>query len=215
MRQTVTCPEWEYANHPRRNTLVSKVARVLVRLRRGQIETLEHCEDTRPIHEEFFLELTPPGFEYYAGHYRGEDFLCLRAYQVTVGSDPRVGFAASVVPEEMSHVARRMRSGMGGLDAAHRYPHAQIPADIKLLHTVMFACQILELFLRVHPYANGNGHVGRFLVWAILGRYGYWPRQWSVEPRPPDPPYTQLIVEYRNGNPEPLEEFVLQCIVGS
>jgi hypothetical protein len=60
---------------------------------------------------------------------------------------------------------------------------------------------------------NGNGHAARFVLWTILGRYGYWPERWRVDPRPPDPPYTQLIFDYRSGNHEPLETYVLQSVV--
>jgi Fic family protein len=74
------------------------------------------------------------------------------------------------------------------------------------------ACRVFEVFLRIHPYANGNGHAARFLIWCLLSRYGYWPKGWPIEPRPPDPPYTHLISEYRNGNWEPLEEFVLKTV---
>jgi hypothetical protein len=45
-----------------------------------------------------------------------------------------------------------------------------------------------------------------------LGRYGHWPRRWPVDPRPQDPPYSQLIVRHRNGDPVPLERFVLQAL---
>jgi Fic family protein len=80
---------------------------------------------------------------------------------------------------------------------------------------VVVACMVFELFLRIHPYANGNGHAARFCTWAILGAFGYWPERWPIEPRPPDPPYTQLLVDYRNGNRVPLERYLLSCIAGN
>jgi len=40
----------------------------------------------------------------------------------------------------------------------------------------------------------------RFLVWAILGRYGYWPNRWPIGPCPSHPEYAPLIVRYRNGD---------------
>jgi hypothetical protein len=84
---------------------------------------------------------------------------------------------------------------------------------MKLLHTVQVACRFFELVCRVHPYANGNGHAARFCIWAILARYGYFPVRWPIDPPPPDPPYTQLLLDYRAGNPLPLEQYLLGCLV--
>jgi len=47
-----------------------------------------------------------------------------------------------------------------------------------------------------------------------LGRYGYWPENWSIDPRPGNPDYVAMITAYRNGNPQPLEEFMLKAILG-
>ena len=126
-----------------------------------------------------------------------------------VSGHPYRGATATMSPPALSHV----EAILGGPTAAG-LPSGQLSDEDKALYTVMFACRVFEIFLRVHPYANGNGHVARFLIWSILGRYDYWPQQWPIEPRPPDPPDSQLIVEYRNGNPEPLEQYVLQCIAG-
>ena len=87
-----------------------------------------------------------------------------------------------------------------------------VTARTRLLATVAVACAVFELFLRIHPYLNGNGHAGRFVLWAILSRYGYWPGRFRIDPRPPDPPYSELIVKYRNGVKEPLEQFVLHAL---
>ncbi len=112
----------------------------------------------------------------------------------------------------MQDIANIVRTGLAGLDQANELPHVRLAKAEKLLYVVTFACQVFELILRIHPYANGNGHAARFVLVAILGRYGYWLRQW-LDPRPPDPPYTQLITDYRSGNREPLERFILQAII--
>jgi hypothetical protein len=56
--------------------------------------------------------------------------------------------------------------------------------------------------------------MARLIVWAVLGRFGRWPERWTVEPRPPNPPYLSLITEYRNGNHQPLEEFMIRMVLG-
>jgi len=68
------------------------------------------------------------------------------------------------------------------LDGAHKLPNAHLPREQKLAYAVIFACSIFVTFLQIHPYANGNGHAARLVVWAILGRYGYWPKSWPIEP---------------------------------
>src|SRR5436309_1413537 len=86
------CPAWEYSNHPEsQGVLQREVKAALVALVSGELDTLVTAFDSRPVHRRLFRRLTPPNFEYYAGHYRGEAFRCLRSYSVTVQSDPRVG----------------------------------------------------------------------------------------------------------------------------
>jgi fido (protein-threonine AMPylation protein) len=208
------CPAWEYNNHPRRGEVLARRQKeVLVDLGRHHFNTVEIAVNTRPVHRRLFFELTPPNHEYYAGHYRGESYRCLYEYQVMVHGDPRVGSDPAVVAAELKQIERVIRDGLAVLDANRNVPDAHVSKAQKLLHVVVLACRVFEVFLRIHPYANGNGHAARFLIWSLLSRYGYWPKGWPIEPRPPDPPYTQLITEYRNGNWEPLEEFVLNTVV--
>lgn len=203
------CPSWEYNTDPRhRPILQARVAELLSTLASGDLDTLAYPADTREVHHRVFEELTPTDCLYYAGHYRGEQFRCLRLCQVGVGGDPRVGAPPQSVAYHMRDLGTAIRAGIVGLDA-----HALLPAKDRLRYTIPLACRAFVAFLTVHPYANGNGHMGRFLVWMILGRYGYWPRHWPVDPRPPDPPYTEMITRYRNGENEPLERYVLQQLI--
>jgi fido (protein-threonine AMPylation protein) len=210
------CPEFEYSNHQDRSrTLPRETARVLEDLRRGRIDTMSAASDTRSVHKQLFRALTPAGHDYFAGHYRGEDFRCLRNYRVQVGNppDPRVGWPPHLVLGSMDELDRAIRSALTALDAGHKLPSAVVSPGQKLMHTIQVACRVFEVVNRIHPYANGNGHAARFCVWAILGRYGYWPARWPVDPKPPEPGYTQLLLAYRAGNPELLERHILQCLV--
>lgn len=208
------CPAWEYQNIPGHDgVLRAQTAAVLASLR-GTLDAKGSAKDTRPIHLSLFRNLVPAGFDYYAGHYRGEAYACLRPYEVQVPADPRVGYPPAEVAFAMAEHASLLEEGFTALDLAAQIPKAQVSDADKLLYAVAFTCRAFVQFLTVHPYANGNGHAARFCVWAILGRYGYWPRRWPVEPRPPDPPYSDLIKRYRDGDREPLEAFVLKCIVG-
>jgi hypothetical protein len=202
------CPAWEYAAHPNRATIIpARVSRILVTLASGAVDTSSVATDTRPAHDQIFRELTPDRCEYYAGHYRGEQFRCLVFYPVSVPADPRVGSPPSAVAFLMQELNNQIRIGLTALDA-----NVLLTTEQRLRYLVALASQAFVAFLTIHPYANGNGHAGRLIVWSILGRYGHWPKRWPVEPRPPDPPYSNLIVLHRNGNKEPLELYLLQTL---
>jgi hypothetical protein len=204
------CPRWEYADHPRRAAVLrTEIPKLLAELRKGALKTEEIAGDNRPIHGRLFSQLTPPGFQYYAGHFRGENFRCLKFCPVSVLGDPRGGFPPQTVFAQMDAFIYRVRLALAKIDVLAGDPLAQ------LTHSVRLACHLLEAFLRIHPYTNGNGHIARLIVWAVLGRYGRWPERWPIEPRPPNPPYVALIMEYRNGNQRPLEEFMINAILGT
>jgi hypothetical protein len=207
------CPPWEYDTHINRiPVLAREVANIVRELRQGSLDTRQVVMDMRGIHERLFRDLTPSGYEYYAGHYRGEDYRCLKHHAVGVLGDPRVGCPPQQVLSYMNDLARILEDTLATLDARHTAPDIQLSQAETLLYLVASACWIFEFFLRIHPYVNGNGHVARFLIWAILGRYNFWPTSWLIEPRPNDPLYTHCIIAYRNGNPIPLESFVLSCL---
>lgn len=209
------CPSnWEYESYSSHDSiLASQAAAILAALRRGTLDTLALSSDTRPIHFQLFERLTPATCSYFAGHYRGEHFRCLRYYNVMIPSDPRVGWPCDGLPIVMEKISKDFSSALNSLDEGQQLPDSQLAPEQKLIFVVAFACRALELFLRIHPYANGNGHAARFLVWCILGRYGYWPKQWPLHPRP-NPPYIELIERYRNGDWEALETFMIQNIIG-
>lgn len=207
------CPTWEYSEHPRKaDILFPAVSNVLLQIGNRLLD-IKPILDTRPIHKQFFENLTPPGFDYFAGNYRGEDYRCLLHYKVGIRSDPRVGFPPENVDEGMFQLSIRIERGLRALDNAMGNS-AEIENGQKVLLLVAFACHVFVKFLLIHPYANGNGHIARFIVWLIFRRYGMWPKRWSIEPRPPDPPYTDLIKKYRDGEKEPLEAFFLSQVLG-
>ncbi len=58
-----------------------------------------------------------------------------------------------------------------------------------------------------------NGHMARTIVLLLLGRSNIYPRQaWTIEPRPADPPYTNLISRYRSGDQDPLVQFIVKAL---
>jgi hypothetical protein len=205
------CPAWEYKYHPDyAPVLQHEAAALFSELRRGQLDCAVVAKDTRPAHLRLFATLVCPGFAYYAGHYRGSSHYCLRLYECGIPGDPLVGAQPQIVDHEMTGFAVFLTMAFSGLDRLVADPKTS-DGD-KLKHAVAVAACAFERFLRVHPYANGNGHAARLCVVAILGRYGYWPSRWTVDPRPPLPTYDDAIYLYRRGQYEPLERLILSCI---
>jgi hypothetical protein len=157
-----------------------------------------------------FRQLTPANHTYFAGHYRGEPFRCLRYCEVSIPNDPRVGAPPSVVAHWMRELRREINSGFSALDS-HIVTTRSERLE-RLRYAVIFSCRVLELFLRIHPYANGNGHAGRLILWSVLGRYSHWPQHFPIEPRPA-PPFVDFIKQYRDGDRNPLEMLILQSLI--
>ena len=201
------CPAWKYEDHPDRLTVLFNEVSSLVReLLQNPKNFKQATKDTRPIHFRCFQKLTPPGYQYYAGHYRGENFRCLQYCQVAAGTHE--GYPPHLVPSSMERLANIIDFALTQLDKAEK--RMDIPNEEKLLRIVRVACRVFEQICTIHPYLNGNGHSARFCMWAVLGRYGFLPWGWPIEPRPkPQDQYISLLVEYRAGNREPLERHIL------
>jgi hypothetical protein len=192
------CPAFEYEHHPDRATkLPHRVAAILSDLRRRIIDSLAAACDTREVHQRVFSGLTPPRQPYYAGHYRGEDFHCLRRYRVFVNG--REGCPPSNVHLMMAELSKSIATAITALDVGNSQPNSIVPPELKLIHTIQVACRFFDL-------------IGQVCLWAILARYGYFPVRWPIDPRPPDPPYTQLLLDYRAGNRDGLEQYILGCL---
>lgn len=206
------CPSnWEYKDHTDYTKILPfRCRESLVRLRDAGATVPANIQDTRHEHGGMFAGLTPPNCDYFAGHYRGEEYRCLRYYDVQIASDPLVGAPYSYVAAEMEIFGKAVLDTIAALDAANELPTAVLPEEHKLLHAVQFACRALTEFLRIHPYANGNGHIGRWLVIALLNRYGYWPKSWPLDGHPP---YDKHLYDYRRGHCDGLESFVLSCCI--
>ncbi len=208
------CPAWEYKDHgDHRQVLQEALRTLLIQLRSGRLSVEDESQDTRHTHLNIFQGLTPPEQPYYAGHYRGEDFPCLANYEVFIPGDPAVGVACDAVEASVRGLEADMLNAVGALDASFALPDAVVPRDQKLYAAVVVASRIFTEFLTVHPYANGNGHIARFLVWLFLGRYGYWPTSWTIDPRPNASDYSTAISQHRRGRANALEKMILEAIV--
>ncbi|MCO6437030.1 MAG: Fic family protein [Phycisphaerae bacterium] len=184
----------------------SAVAAICADIRNDAAVLLAALADTRPIHKRLFTKLTPPGYDYYAGNYRGDHYRCLRNYRNCIPGDERV----SVHPWEVGAAMRGLHEQIGQLTAVIDSA-VDVSAAQRLNMAVIAGTAVLVDFLTIHPYMDGNGHVARILLWSVLGRYGYWPdpKRWRIEPRTRHPDYVDGLFRYRRGQREILENFVL------
>jgi fido (protein-threonine AMPylation protein) len=119
---------------------------------------------------------------YYAGEVRDSDqrYPELIAYEVQVGHI--FGVDSSHVPQELDRFEARARAAVVGLDA-------QIPSNgrpttpAELQAVLLLAAMLHGEWVRIHPFANGNGRTARlWAIWAAL-RYGL-PPFIRLRPRP-------------------------------
>lgn len=171
-------------------------------------DIVESILDTRSIHKFLFRELTPPRCEYLAGNYRGDNYKHLKDMEIGVGNDR--GIPPDLVKQAMNKFGLNLKKGLCELDKLHQNPNKLEPEKSK--RTVVFACEIFILFLRIHPYANGNGHIARYILIAILKTYGYEITHFPLDPRPNEPQYSQYIKEYIAGNKTPLVKWIFEKI---
>jgi Fic family protein len=135
---------------------------------------------------------------YYAGEVRDSDdrFPELIDYEVAVAG--MRGTPAAQVPHELSNFEESAHQAVAGLDAA--IAAGQQPKDDPQLYEVVTLCAVFHSeWVRVHPFANGNGRTARLWAnWAAL-RYGLPPFM-TIKPRPPFPAYAAAGVAGMRGD---------------
>lgn len=137
-------------------------------------------------HRDLYDGIARP-FDYYAGEVRDSDpnFPDLIGYEVQVGG--ALGVPSAQVPQALQHFERAAQTVAGRLDGA-----IAVGADLSWmlpaqLHAVLTYCAALHgSWVRIHPFANGNGRTARLWAnWAAL-RYGL-PPFITIKPRPGNP----------------------------
>jgi len=129
----------------------------------------------------------PRPFDYYAGEVRDSDqrFPDLIGYEVRVGN--ALAVPSATVPDELIAYETGAQTAAKTLDSVvvvGARPSAMRPQE---LHGVLTYCAVLHGgWLRIHPFATGNGRTARLWAnWAAL-RYGLPPFV-TVKPRPGHP----------------------------
>lgn len=224
MMRLLRCPQefrgWDYDfknKVQRERILQARCERLLVKLRREKqwlrpaYPLFKRAKDTRSVHRNMFFGMAPLCFPYFIGHYRGTRwFRCLRTYPVGVNTDALVGAPPQYVSSEM----KRLCEALDAFRSAFEAHATKLTEEQKLKFAVEGAAFALAEFLRIHPYANGNGHMGRFIVWALLLLLGYVPRTWPMEERPEEPRYSNSLYHFLRGNRVYLYQILIDSVRG-
>lgn len=167
--------DWD-ANSPR---LTENLVAVLRRVRAAAFRRdAPSLKDARDWHRDMMAGLRVP-HPSRVGRFRGE--AGLETYRVRVGVNK--GVAPADVGGALARFEQTLRSAVAALD--ERYPAGQ-ELDTDGLAAVIDLCGWAHAeWIRVHPFANGNGRTARIWANALLMRYRL-PPVMHLRPRPKD-----------------------------
>jgi hypothetical protein len=150
------------------------------------------------------LSVPNPAF---VGNFRGEAVdLELRTYQVRIGS--ALGTPPAKVADELREFERRLVAAVTALD--ERYPvGTELDTDGLLAVTDLAGWAHAE-WVRIHPFANGNGRTARLWANYLLVRYGLTPVL-RLRPRPQGG-YGWASASAMRGDWKPTAELILQWL---
>ncbi|MFI5003714.1 MAG: Fic family protein [Solirubrobacterales bacterium] len=142
-------------------------------------------------------EGVPLPVPYYAGEVRDSDprFPDLIDYEVQIGH--LRGVPAAQVPAELELLQTRARNAIAGPDRA--MPVGQPPATpLELRSVLLLAANLHGEWVRIHPFANGNGRIARLWVLWVAARYGL-PPFIRLKPRPAGLSYAAAALASMSG----------------
>lgn len=166
-------PDWD-ADSPR---LRRNLTKILTDIRnQARSRQLPGLADAQNWHREMMAGLTPPT-PAMVGRFRGTN--PLTKIEVLVGAYP--GVAAAEVAAETARFAATLAQILNHLDT-HLSPGAAPTPD--QLSAIIEACAWAHAeWVRIHPFANGNGRTARLWANAIAIRY-HLPPFIQLRPRP-------------------------------
>lgn len=199
------CKHWDYETHPKRKQLRARCERLTGWAKRWPRRFERYGLDTRRGHRLLFGPFAPPQCLCLAGTYRGSQSCpALLQYAVGVGGAPK---GVGALPQYVETAMALFESRGQQLVHTYRQSLATLTPEEAFVKLVDILCDLLEVFFTIHPYANGNGHAGRMLVWVTLAREGFVPKRWCIDDKQP---YGNALNQYRAGKPEPLRLFLIR-----
>jgi fido (protein-threonine AMPylation protein) len=139
---------------------------------------------------------------YYAGEIRDSDMRFPELYGYEVGVGLQQGVESSLVPRQLEDFETAMEKAVVVLDSL--IPGGERPADPAQLRSVLTLCAYSHgEWVRIHPFANGNGRTARLWAnWCAL-RYGLPPFV-RLKPRPDGNLYATAAALSMRGDHQPM-----------
>ena len=176
--------------------LRANLAQVLRRIQQdSKSREKPSLEDARQWHRDTMQGLEVSHREFRGG-FRGEAG-ALGDYDVEIGSAE--GVPSTRVAAELEEFQVHLQQAMGILDKAHP-AGSELDAD-GLAQVLQLAAWAHAEWVRIHPFANGNGRTARLWANSILLRYGV-PPVVRLRPRP-DGGYERAATHAMQGDWEP------------
>ncbi len=153
-------------------------------------------------HRRIYATIAVPELQY-VGNVRDNDrrFPCLIGYEVAVGTVQAV--RAGDVPEALDAFVSSAATATAALDPA--VPVGRVPRAPGAVAAVVRLCAYAHgEWIRIHPFANGNGRTARLWANWIAVRYGLPPFV-LIKPRPDDVLFTGAAEMSMRGDHRPTE----------
>lgn len=173
---------WQYQEHLNADDIISQQCdRVLWSIRNSPPEEfIKHIKDTRSIHKIIFEQLVDDNQKHFAGHYRGDNHPDLinrigsRKIELFPGLFVKHCFA------EPKNVINEIDDLKSNIDYLYMKRN-----EIEKQQYYSIAVEILIRFYLIHPYVNGNGHIGRLIMTYLMRIAGIEiDKSWTIHPRP-------------------------------
>lgn len=187
-------PAWD-EDDPRDLPTISANVATLVRQFQldAKLRATPTSDDVRSWHSQLYVGCAVP-VPGYVGHFRGDaDVAELLGYEVGVGPvladglPERVGVWSGDLASEIAAFFSRVAAALAQLDSVV-IPGAR-PGTVEELAAIVELTAIVHgEWVRLHPFANGNGPTGRLWTTLLALRYAL-PIFVSVKPRPDDVAY--------------------------
>jgi Fic family protein len=191
---------WNEDDPRYRAVLGQNLARVLRKIHReAPLRRSPTVSMAREWHREIFQGIPLP-VPYYAGEVRDSDsrFPELYGYEVVVGPNP--GVASRLVPRQLVELESRLQQATGVLDA--NIPIGSRPDRDQLWSVLSLCAHAHGEWVRIHPFANGNGRTARLWAnWCAL-RYRLPPFV-RLQPRPAGNRYALASAISMQGDHQP------------
>lgn len=165
--------DWDADTPQLNDNLTRLLRRIREDARRRDSPTVE---DARHWHAEAMQNLQVPD-QKFVGAFRGEAGL----ENIQVRMAGRYGVTAPEVPADFAHFEQVLQRAIGRLD---EWIPREAELDADQLSAIVEVCAWAHAeWVRIHPFANGNGRTARLWVNSIASRYGL-PPFLRLRPRP-------------------------------